>query len=118
MRCSLLAFCLIIVAGGAWAAQPMSAPAPVPPAEPASVPAPPSAASRSPAPTPLSPPAASSPKTAPARPSVAAPSKAPTPADNEAAKHAKRTACLGQARVRKLVGAQKTAFMKDCIGPG
>jgi hypothetical protein len=81
MRCSLLAFCLMIVAG-AWAAPPASAPAPT------------------------------------ARPSATVPPKSPTPADNEAAKHAKRTACLGQARARKLVGAQKTAFLKDCIGAG
>jgi hypothetical protein len=33
-----------------------------------------------------------------------------------AAKHAKRTACLKNAKAKKLVGAQKTAFVKDCIG--
>ena len=32
-----------------------------------------------------------------------------------AAKHAKRTACLKSAKAKKLVGAQKTAFIKDCI---
>jgi hypothetical protein len=36
-------------------------------------------------------------------------------ADNDAAaKHAKRTACLKEARAKKLVGAQKTAYVKDC----
>jgi hypothetical protein len=38
-----------------------------------------------------------------------------TNADNDAAaKHAKRTACLKEARAKKLVGAQKTAYVKDC----
>lgn len=38
-------------------------------------------------------------------------------ADNEAAaRHAKRTACINQARAKKLVGAKKTAFIKGCIG--
>jgi hypothetical protein len=58
---------------------------------------------------------------APARPAAPAPPRAATAAesnaDNEAAaKHAKRTACLSQARAKKLVGARKTAFLKDCIG--
>jgi hypothetical protein len=33
-----------------------------------------------------------------------------------AAKHAKRTACLQQSKAKKLVGADKTAFLKGCIG--
>jgi hypothetical protein len=38
-------------------------------------------------------------------------------ADNEAAaRHAKRAACIDQARAKKLVGAQKTAYIKGCIG--
>jgi hypothetical protein len=38
-----------------------------------------------------------------------------TSADNDAAaKHAKRTACLKEARSKKLVGAQKSAYIKDC----
>jgi hypothetical protein len=38
-------------------------------------------------------------------------------ADNEAAaRHAKRTACINQARAKKLVGAKKTAYIKGCIG--
>jgi hypothetical protein len=36
-------------------------------------------------------------------------------ADAAAARHAKRTECLKQAKLKKLVGAQKTAFIKDCI---
>jgi hypothetical protein len=38
-----------------------------------------------------------------------------TPASDAAAKHAKRTACLKDAKARKLVGADKTAFLKTCI---
>jgi hypothetical protein len=38
-------------------------------------------------------------------------------ADNEAAaRHAKRTACINQARAKKLVGAQKSSYIKGCIG--
>ena len=41
---------------------------------------------------------------------------APSAADNEAAaKHAKRTLCLKQARAKKLIGEQRTAFIKDCM---
>jgi psiF repeat-containing protein len=36
-------------------------------------------------------------------------------ADDAAARHAKRTECLKQAKLKKLVGAQKTAFIKDCL---
>jgi hypothetical protein len=55
-------------------------------------------------------------------PAAAAPAKPPAPAsstaDNEAAaRHAKRTACLGQARAKKLVGAQRNAYVKSCVGP-
>jgi hypothetical protein len=43
--------------------------------------------------------------------------RTPRAADNEAAaRHAKRTACINQARAKKLVGAQKTAYIKGCIG--
>ena len=49
---------------------------------------------------------------APGQPPVAATG---TNADNDAAaKHAKRTACLKEARSKKLVGAQKSAYIKDC----
>ena len=68
---------------------------------------------------------ATSPSTAPAAvatpgaPAAAKPGNATTgsSADDAAAKHAKRTACIHQARTKKLVGAQKTAFIKGCIGP-
>jgi hypothetical protein len=58
-----------------------------------------------------------------AAPTPAAPAHAPPPPassaagnDNEAAaRHAKRTACINQARAKKLVGPQKTAFIKGCI---
>jgi hypothetical protein len=54
-----------------------------------------------------------------ATPHAPAPAPAATAsvADNEAAaRHAKRTACITQARAKKLVGAQKTAYIKGCIG--
>jgi hypothetical protein len=44
------------------------------------------------------------------------PAPAPAPDNDAAAKHARRTACLKEAKARKLVGAQKSAFLKDCIG--
>jgi len=51
-----------------------------------------------------------------------APAPSPTPGaapSDAAAKHAHRTACLRDARKRKLLGAEKTAFLKNCIGvPG
>jgi hypothetical protein len=41
---------------------------------------------------------------------------ASTPGQSEAAeKHAKLTACLKDAKSQKLVGAQKTAFVKECM---
>lgn len=45
----------------------------------------------------------------------AATTAATTAADDAAAKHAKRTACLAQAKAQKLVGAEKTAYLKNCI---
>lgn len=36
-------------------------------------------------------------------------------AGDAAEKHAQRTACLKEARARKLLNAEKTAFLKDCI---
>jgi len=60
---------------------------------------------------PVTPAAAASPAT----PAAATPAAA-TSADNDAAaKHAKRTACLKDARAKKLVGAQRTAFVKQCV---
>jgi hypothetical protein len=53
-------------------------------------------------------------KTAPTPSSAAPPSAAP-PSGDAAAKHAKRTACLKDAKTKKLVGADKTAFLKSCI---
>lgn len=50
-------------------------------------------------------------------PSTTSPSteSAPLAADAAAAKHAKRTACLKEAKVKKLAGADKSAFLKDCM---
>jgi hypothetical protein len=52
--------------------------------------------------------------TPPAAKAATAPPSAPPSAD-AAAKHAKRTACLKDAKTKKLVGADKTAFLKNCI---
>jgi|HubBroStandDraft_2_1064218.scaffolds.fasta_scaffold4248136_1 psiF repeat len=40
---------------------------------------------------------------------------ATTTANDDAAKHARRTACLKDAKARKLIGADRSAFLKDCI---
>ena len=47
------------------------------------------------------------PRTAPRRPAP--------PSGDAAAKHAKRTACLKDAKAKKLVGAEKTSFLKTCM---
>jgi hypothetical protein len=52
--------------------------------------------------------------TAPATPAATAASSAPVAGD-AAAKHLKRTACLKEAKTKKLIGAEKTAFLKSCI---
>ena len=53
----------------------------------------------------------------PPTPAATTPAAGTSSADNEAAaRHAKRTACINQARAKKLVGAQKTAYIKGCIG--
>jgi psiF repeat len=44
----------------------------------------------------------------------AAATPAPPPS-SDAAKHAKRTACLKDAKAKKLVGPEKTSFIKSCI---
>jgi len=49
-------------------------------------------------------------------PATSAPAtSAPAPEAGDAAKHAKRTACLKEAKTKKLLGADKTAFLKNCI---
>lgn len=67
---------------------------------------------------PVTPQAASAPATpaatAPATPAATAPGPAPAAGD-AAAKHVKRTACLKEAKTKKLIGAEKTAFLKNCI---
>ena len=64
-------------------------------------------------------PAAAAPGTAgTASPAATAGTVAPAAAsasNDAAAKHAKRTACLKSAKTKKLVGADKTAFLKSCI---
>jgi hypothetical protein len=49
-----------------------------------------------------------------ATPAATAPSPAPIASD-AAAKHVKRTACLKEAKTKRLIGADKTAFLKSCI---
>jgi psiF repeat len=59
--------------------------------------------------------------TAPASSAPAPDAPAATPpvsasvAGDAAARHVKRTACLKEAKAKKLVGADKTAFLKTCI---
>ena len=36
-------------------------------------------------------------------------------AGDAAAKHARRTACLRQAKSQRLIGAERTAFIKRCM---
>jgi hypothetical protein len=46
-----------------------------------------------------------------------APATAGSSIDNEApARHARRTACLKDAKTKKLVGAQRNAYVKSCMG--
>jgi hypothetical protein len=66
---------------------------------------------------PVTPQDAPAPVTAAPVPGTAAPT-APNPApvaSDAAAKHLKRTACLKEAKAKKLIGAEKTAFLKNCI---
>lgn len=62
---------------------------------------------------PVAPQAAAAAVAASAAPAARAPSM-PVVAD-AAARHVKRTACLKQAKQKKLIGADKTAFLKACI---
>ena len=65
------------------------------------------------------PPAAPKPAAAAATP--APPSSAAANADafaaQAAARHTKRTECLKEAKTKKLVGANKDAYVKNCVGP-
>lgn len=51
---------------------------------------------------------------APATAAPAAPGPA-TAGSDAAARHAKRTACLKEAKAKKLLGPDKTAYIKSCI---
>jgi hypothetical protein len=61
--------------------------------------------------------APASPASAPAAatPAAAATTTSAVTDSDAAAKHAKRTVCLKNAKAKKLVGAQKTTFIKDCV---
>jgi hypothetical protein len=45
------------------------------------------------------------------------PPKAPAPIGDsaDAARHAKRTACIKEARAKRLLGMEKTQFIRDCV---
>jgi hypothetical protein len=72
---------------------------------------------------------ASPPSVPVAAPATAAPAAPPAPAPippaatsdafaaRAAARHAKRTACLKEARAKKLVGAGRNSYVKTCVGP-
>jgi len=40
---------------------------------------------------------------------------APDAGSSDAIRHAKRTECLRQAKAKKLVGADRTAYIKTCL---
>jgi hypothetical protein len=48
-------------------------------------------------------------------PAAAKPASPAPPSGDAAAKHAKRTACLKDAKAKKLVGAEKTEFLRSCL---
>jgi hypothetical protein len=81
-------------------------------------PATPPPASTAPTPASTAPaPASTAPAAAPTTPASAATvAAAPsTVAGDAAARHVKRTACLKDAKARKLIGAEKATFLKTCI---
>ncbi|MDP9011616.1 MAG: hypothetical protein M3O41_02960 [Pseudomonadota bacterium] len=49
-------------------------------------------------------------------PTAVAPAATVGSASDAAARHAKRTECLKEAKAKKLVGADKSSFLKDCTG--
>jgi hypothetical protein len=51
------------------------------------------------------------------QPTTVPPPKAPAPIGDsaDAARHAKRTACIKEARAKKLLGAEKAQFIRDCV---
>jgi hypothetical protein len=58
---------------------------------------------------------AAQPVTPPAAAAPATTASSPAAVSDAAAKHLKRTACLKEAKAKKLIGADKTAFLKSCI---
>jgi len=51
------------------------------------------------------------------QPAAVPPPKTPAPIGDsaDAARHAKRTACIKEARAKRLLGAEKTQFIRDCV---
>jgi hypothetical protein len=65
--------------------------------------------------------AQSAPAATPAAPGPAPPAAQTAPADtgsDAAERHAKRTACIQDAKAKKLHGPDKTAYIKNCISAG
>jgi hypothetical protein len=66
--------------------------------------------------------AQSAPAAAPAAPAPAPPGAAkaapPDTGSDAAERHAKRTACLQDAKAKKLYGPDKTAYIKNCVSAG
>ena len=104
MRLAFAASALCLSASGLSLLTQADQPATTPPA--ATTPAAPAAT------TPATP--ATTTGTAPAA-APAATAPALVASDAAAAKHVKRTACLKEAKTKKLIGAEKTAFLKSCI---
>jgi hypothetical protein len=50
-----------------------------------------------------------------AKPAPSATPSAKPRSENDAEKHVRRTACLKDARARKLAGAQRTAYVHSCL---
>jgi hypothetical protein len=62
------------------------------------------------------PPTASAPVPAAAQKPAAAPAANSSIDSDAPARHARRTACLKDAKAKKLVGAQRSSYVKNCMG--
>ncbi len=51
------------------------------------------------------------------QPTTTPPTKTQPPIGDsaDAARHAKRTACIKEARAKRLIGAERTQFIRDCV---
>jgi hypothetical protein len=55
------------------------------------------------------------PSSTPSAPTPATQSAGDDNASDAAARHAKRTACVKQAKIKKIVGAERNTFIKNCV---